>query len=142
MVQWLNGDGTAFKHPLPGSTNYLSAYHNGKLRRAKDLDGGSLPRESKGDMRPFPLNKEFMSEPVLSEDMRNYIYAQVVEKGDSVRTVSAVYGIEMRRVAAVVRLVELEKQMIKEVCVFFSFILFLSFASGWHPRLSMMSKLD
>lgn len=127
MFDWLNGPGQVFKHPLTGSTNYLSAYdRKGKLLRVDDAEGEGkspqqdgqavVPKESKADLRPFPLNPLFMSESVLSEDLRNRIYEEVVENKKSVRTVSVLYGVDMRRVAAVVRLVTLEKQMVREVC--------------------------
>lgn len=141
MFSWLNGPGAAFKSPLPGSTNYLTAYdRKGKLLRVPDSGAGSeansetpdsaasaagedgdtiLPRESHADLKPFPLNPAFVSQSVLSEDLRNEIYNQVKHKGKSVRAVSVLFGVDMRRVAAVVRLVELEKRTIKEVCHLF-----------------------
>lgn len=141
MFAWLNGPGAAFKQPLPGSTNYLSAYdRSGKLLRAKpgeenkpeqqgqrgqsegaegsssDSTTSGLPRENASELRPFPLNPNFVSQSVLSEELRNEIHNRVVEQGKSVRAVSVELGVDMRRVAAVVRLVELEKKWVKEVC--------------------------
>ncbi|KAK2761135.1 hypothetical protein FQN54_001655 [Arachnomyces sp. PD_36] len=148
MFMWLNGPGAAFKTPLPGSTNYLSAYdRSGKLLRAGDeqqaqsqtqsptsseqgqqgeaasnnAEGGAanvadagIPKESQRELRPFPLNPSFVSQSVLSEELRNEIYERVVWQGKSVRAVSVELGVEMRRVGAVVRLVELERRMVKE----------------------------
>lgn len=68
-----------------------------------------LPRERASDLRPYPLNQYFKSESVLSEELRENIYKNVVENGQSVATVSAVWGVDMRRVAAVVRLKTIEK---------------------------------
>ncbi|KAK2750422.1 hypothetical protein FQN57_003902 [Myotisia sp. PD_48] len=126
MANWLNGPGVAFKHPLPGSTNYLSAYdRRGKLLRAvkeqpetgesqtppaEDDAASQLSPESQQDLKPFPLNPTFVSQRVLSEELRNEIYDQVVTKGHSVRHVSVLFGVDMRRVGAVVRLLELEKK--------------------------------
>ena len=152
MFAWLNGPGSAFKHPLPGSTNYLSAYdRRGKLLRVQDTpdaatsensravegqqgqeQGGTkdgdvvVPRESQQDRKPFPLNPAFVSQSVLSEELRNAIYDHVVVRGKSVRAVSVLFGVDMRRVGAVVRLVELERRWIKEVChIFGSYFPFL-----------------
>ncbi|PGH13521.1 hypothetical protein AJ80_06271 [Polytolypa hystricis UAMH7299] len=131
---WLNGPGRVFKTPLPGSTNYLSAYdQQGKLIRSrqpesenatkKSDDGkaasaeepiGEVPPEDREDLKPFPANPAFVSQSVLSEELRNEIYSQVKEKGKSVRAVSVMFGVDMRRVGAVVRLVELEKRWVKE----------------------------
>ncbi|EAS31325.3 uncharacterized protein CIMG_06804 [Coccidioides immitis RS] len=134
MFSWLNGPGAAFKHPLPGSPNYLTAYdRQGRLLQALDAEGeegskdaqkpegssaeagdGIVPRESREPLKPFPLNPHFVSQSVLSEELRNEIYEQVKVREKSVRAVSVLFGVDMRRVAAVVRLVELEKKMIKE----------------------------
>lgn len=99
MFEWLNGEGTALKHHTPGETNYLR---------------GRLPDGSE-NKRPFPNNTTFVSESVLSEELRNEVYAQVVERKKSVRAVSIEYGIDMRRVAAVVRLVEMERRQRTQV---------------------------
>lgn len=77
--------------------------------------------------KPFPLNPVFVSESVLSEELRNEIYEQVVNKGKSVKTVSVMFGVDMRRIGAVVRLVELEKRMKAEVSC-----MALSLSLCWH----------
>ena len=64
---------------------------------------------------PFPLNAYFRSQPVLSEEFRQEIFERVVERGWSVREVSAAMGVSMERVAAVVRLGEVEKRWEGEV---------------------------
>ncbi|KAJ5689446.1 hypothetical protein N7462_003838 [Penicillium macrosclerotiorum] len=94
MFEWLNGPGAALKHHVPGETNYLKS--------ARDGDAESS--------RPFPNNRNFLSESILSEDLRNEIYVQVVEKKKSLRAVSVELGIDMKRIAAVVRLVEMERR--------------------------------
>lgn len=53
---------------------------------------------------------------MLSEELRNEIHNRVVGQKKSVRAVSVELGVDMRRVAAVVRLVELERGWVKEVC--------------------------
>ena len=158
MFRWLNGPGSAFRNPLPGSTNYLNAYDmNGRLLRAKDRsprqlnrekeekkdeeeevdedgeilpartkkvqgarvtdskDAPPLPKASGEDLMPFPMNRHFRSQSVLSEELKDAIYERVMEGGSSVRNVSAVLGVEMNRVAAVVRLKAVEKNWEKEV---------------------------
>ncbi|MCJ1399797.1 hypothetical protein MMC11_003000 [Xylographa trunciseda] len=142
MFRWLNGPGAVFRSPLPGSTNYLNAYSaNGRLIRlqdttrskAKDADGEledssdagevkdttaniagevPIPRETADDLMPFPLNRQFRSQAVLSEEMKDEIYKRVTQQGKSVRLVSAELGVEMRRVGAVVRLKSVEKEWV------------------------------
>ena len=162
MFRWLNGPGSVFRHPLPGSTNYLNAYdRNGRLHRAKDQtsakigqekkedqdeadedqevdqdgesvpkksqkikeprikvtrDAPSLPPEGTEDLMPFPMNRQFRSQHVLSEELKDAIYERVMLEGQSVRNVSAALGVEMNRVGAVVRLKALEKEWEKKVC--------------------------
>ena len=169
MFRWLNGPGSVFRQPLPGSTNYLNAYdRSGNLLRARDLpvgrnsegeaeekdeykekdtdegetndlevgvgtatvkskmaqrpnpkammDGVPLPKETAEDLMPFPMNRQFRSQAVLSEELKNAIYERVVVQGKSVRNVSAALGVEMRRVGAVVRLKAVEKEWEIKVC--------------------------
>ncbi|KAL2000542.1 hypothetical protein VTN02DRAFT_2949 [Thermoascus thermophilus] len=126
MFEWLNGPGAALKYHVPGSTNYLTNL-NDRARETKAPENGaegqsaegaqesaSTNEEQSGPARPFPLNPAFVSESILSEDLRNEIYRRVVEQKKSVRAVSVEMGVDMRRVAAVVRLVELEKRWRKE----------------------------
>lgn len=166
MFRWLNGPGSVFRHPLPGSTNYLNAYdRNGALVRAKDrspgkneqakeedkdeeeedideeeevdedgeivpkktrkikevkiketMAGPPLPKENTEDLMPFPMNRQFRSQHVLSEELKDAIYQRVMVDGQSVRTVSAALGVEMSRVGAVVRLKAVEKEWEEQVC--------------------------
>ncbi|KAM0325046.1 hypothetical protein ACHAQA_007583 [Verticillium albo-atrum] len=60
--------------------------------------------------QPFPLNPLFRSPRVLDESMREEIFRRVTEQKLSLKAVSADLGIEIRRVAAVVRMKALEKQ--------------------------------
>ena len=148
MFRWINGAGAVFRHPLPGSTNYLNAYDlSGNLLRASkraearqdqnedapaplpgEEGAGSqsgernlandvpIPREALEDLIPFPLNRQFRSQSVLSEELREEIWERVTVQGKSVRLVSAELGVEMSRVGAVVRLKTVEKQWTQKVC--------------------------
>lgn len=147
MFQWMNGPGSAFRNPLPGSTNYLGAYdkdgelfrvkktrpktegetedegdeNDGPLSRQKNLAGDEpLPKEQPGDFVPFPLNRQFRSQPVLSEELKDEIYKRIVLQGQSVQVVSAELQVEMRRVGAVVRLKSVEKQWVDQVSLVLS----------------------
>ena len=140
MFRWLNGPGRGLKDPLPGSSNYINAYGpNGTLVRLSDkkrerenddalledsvgkdntqniASGQAIPRETPDDLMPFPLNKQFRSEAVLSEELKEEIYNRIIVKGSTVRLVSAELGVEMKRVGAVVRLKSVEKQWIEKV---------------------------
>ncbi|KAF4953368.1 hypothetical protein FSARC_12419 [Fusarium sarcochroum] len=64
--------------------------------------------------QPFPLNPLFRSQPVLDDATRELIYAKVTQKGESIKEVSAEMQVDVRRVAAVVRLKEVEKQWVSE----------------------------
>ncbi|EON65633.1 hypothetical protein W97_04872 [Coniosporium apollinis CBS 100218] len=83
-------------------------------REAKEKREGELPPETLEDLRPFPLNREFRSQAVLSEELREAIWERVVKGGESVRGVSAALGVAMERVAAVVRLKEVEREWVKK----------------------------
>lgn len=106
MFAWLNTEGAALKNHTPGETNYLPT---------RNFRDNAPPT-------PFPNNDRFISESVLSEELRNEIYTRVVTKKKSVRAVSVELGVEMKRIAAVVRLVELEKRQKAQVRKHFSFL--------------------
>jgi hypothetical protein len=109
MFAWLNTVGQQYLNPVPGKTNYLS-----------NVDNNRRPQAPK----PFPLNDHFVSHPVLSQDLREEIWKRVRRDKQSVRSVSIELGVEMRRVGAAVRLVELERQWIAAVrCLQFSQII-------------------
>jgi hypothetical protein len=128
MFEWLNGEGAALKHHLPGGTNYLTdlkdrnnaaRLRENASRNSPAADGaGEETGADAGGNRPFPLNPSFVSEPILSEALRNEIYERVVTQKKSVRLVSVELGVDMRRVGAVVRLVELERRWKKQVCYY------------------------
>jgi len=68
-----------------------------------------------GNDQPFPQNPLFRSQPVLDEDARELIWRRVKKNGEALKVVSADLGVDVRRVAAVVRLKEVEKRWISEV---------------------------
>ena len=111
MFKYLNGPGKGLKEPLEGSPcNYLGAYNaRGEIRRP------DLARPSLADLRPFPRNRDFVSEPITSEELRESIWKMIMVDGMSVKEVSAELGVEMSRVGAVVRLKEIEKDWQKSV---------------------------
>jgi hypothetical protein len=81
----------------------------------KEFKGKILP-ETTRDLQPFPLNRSFVSQPVLSDELREEIWKKVMQDGKSVRQVSAELTVEMSRVGAVVRLKEIEKEWEQTVC--------------------------
>jgi hypothetical protein len=143
MFQWLRGPGKVFKHPLPGSTNYLSAYdpkgqlyrkadskaQGGRNEGEEDEDGSfgnsqkdmnlagpePIPIEGPTDLKPYPLNPGFTSQPVLAEDIKEAIFKDVSSGVMTVREASERYKVEMSRVGAVVRLKSVESNWKKEV---------------------------
>ncbi|CAD0081846.1 unnamed protein product [Aureobasidium vineae] len=88
-------------------------YEKEKEEKAAE-DRNSLPRERASDLRPYPLNNDFRSQSVLSEELREEIYKKIVDEKVDLSTVSALYGVDMRRVAAVVRLKTIERNWASE----------------------------
>lgn len=80
-------------------------------RDGKDEEGdGKIPPETNRDLMPFPKNSSFISQRVLSEELREEIWSRIMKEGKTVREVSAGLGVSMERVGAVVRLMEIEKE--------------------------------
>ena len=98
MFEWLHSEGRRLRYHEAGIPKYVT-----NLREL----GSDNPQQM--SQRPFPLNPNFVSEPILSEEMRQEIYRRVTRDRRSVRAVSIEMKVDMRRVAAVVRLVEMEK---------------------------------
>lgn len=121
MFEWLNSEGQELKSHTPGAPNYLTGLRE---RRQNNAQPGGVSR------RPFPLNTHFVSESILSEELRNEIHRLIMVEKKSVREVSIELGVDMRRIGAVVRLVELEKQWKNQVRVIFPFFSFRSLLFG------------
>lgn len=92
FMAWMKGDGKALKQHTPGRTNYLY------------------------DKVPFPSNPSFKNHPVLSEYARESIYQRVFNRDEPIKVVSADLGVDHRRVAAIVRMKEIEKDWERKVC--------------------------
>ncbi len=134
MFTWLNTRGKNFEHPVKEDTNYLTDYDRQGFRvEEREVfrgSGGGGRSESVGGpangsergrstpprpRQPFPLNGHFISRPILSEQLREEIWTRVKVDKKSIRIVSVELGVEMRRIGAVVRLMEVEKQWRAEV---------------------------
>ncbi|KAL9576902.1 MAG: hypothetical protein Q9212_006733 [Teloschistes hypoglaucus] len=88
---------------------------SGRLEVEQNIASGKpIPREQADDLIPFPMNRQFRSQPVLSEELRDEIYRRITEETKSVRRVSAELGVEMNRVGAVFRLKTIEHQWRQE----------------------------
>lgn len=72
--------------------------------------GGVKSSSDSARMRPFPANDKFVSQPVLSEEAREKIWQSVMVTGLPLKAVSAQFGVDMRRVAAVIRLKAIENE--------------------------------
>ena len=107
LFRWLNGRGQQYRNPAPNSTNYVSLVRRGVTPRVLD--------EGQENHSPFPGNQAFVSQPILSEEVRDDIWKRIMQDGQSVRDVSVTLGVDMRRVAAVVRLKEVEKEWLRIV---------------------------
>src|SRR5699024_7429393 len=73
MFEWLNSEGKELKSHTPGSPNYLTGLRERRQNNAQPGEpGGGVSR------RPFPLNTQFVSESVLSEELRNEIHKMIM----------------------------------------------------------------
>lgn len=114
--EWLSREGRNFRRPTSGPT-YLSA-------PGKRDDG---PKD-----QPFPLNPHFKSTRVLDDKSRELIWEKVMRDGQTIKAVSAEFGVDIRRVAAIVRLKEVEKDWIAKVSPIAHCFSFLFSPLGFH----------
>ena len=111
-----NADDEELEELPEGTEDLRPSRKRSQRNESAQVDARTIPKETAEDLMPFPLNKTFRSQAVLSEELKDAIWKRVMEDGKSVRDVSAVFGVEMRRVAAVVRLKAVEKEWEKQVC--------------------------
>ncbi|KAK1830234.1 eukaryotic mitochondrial regulator protein-domain-containing protein [Podospora conica] len=102
---WLLKRGSRYRDPpSDGEPRYM-------LHREEEMEGKW--DEDVVHNRPFPANPEFRSQPVLSEKARDKIWESVMREGLPLKAVSARFSVDMRRVAAVVRMKEIENRWVK-----------------------------
>lgn len=71
---------------------------------------------------PFPNNPLFRSEKVVNDPTRRLIYQRATQEGQALKAIAAEMGLDVRRVAAIVRLKEAQKQWTNSVS-FYNFCL-------------------
>ncbi|PHH87031.1 hypothetical protein CDD83_9402 [Cordyceps sp. RAO-2017] len=82
-----------------------------KSRQARELAQGRGPNYlGPHPDQPFPLNPLFRSQPVLTDATRELIWDKVIQRGEALKAVSAEMNVDVRRVAAVVRLKEVQRK--------------------------------
>ncbi|KAG5920713.1 hypothetical protein E4U53_003883 [Claviceps sorghi] len=109
--------------------SFSSTQYREKMSRARQQmyqwfqskDGRELAQGGRGvrylgplQDQPFPQNPLFRSQRVLDDATRELIWEKVTMRGESLKAVSAEMGVDVRRVAAVVRLKEVERQWVKD----------------------------
>lgn len=119
----------AARSGAPFARSFSSTQYREKMSRArqqmytwlKSRDGQEFAAGGKGPRylgpfrdQPFPQNPLFRSQPVLDDPTRDLIWQKVMERGESLKSISAEMGVDVRRVAAVVRLKEVEKQWVQD----------------------------
>lgn len=130
FYKWLKKDGAKLQQHRPGKQNYV-----GKKTGA---DHSSFP---------FPSNPFFKAQAVLSEESRDLIHRRVSMDDEPIKVVSADLGVDHRRVAAVVRMKEVEKDWetmvrLKPPCAFSAHASFLYplFYDDYTPKIRLVLK--
>ncbi|KAI0975746.1 eukaryotic mitochondrial regulator protein-domain-containing protein [Xylaria arbuscula] len=93
--EWESKDGRLYRRHTGNRPQYLSQWQG-------------EPSEN----RPFPINPHYTSAKVLDERARELVWKKIMRDGETIKAVSAEFGIDIRRVAAIVRLKEIEKDWI------------------------------
>ncbi len=106
-------------------------------QRGQALANNSGPGTLTGEPDiPFPNNPLFRSEPVVNDQTKRFIYQRATQEGVALKAIAAEMGLDVRRVAAIVRLKEAQKQWTNSV----SFLRFASFLL-LHQHARMMKLL-
>lgn len=88
----------------------------GKEEFSRPLDQNRNPA-----LHPFPQNLHCKTASVISEDLKQKIYSEVVENDVLPQELAHKYGIKLTRVEAIVKLQQIEKGWREQVCPIFSF---------------------
>ncbi|KAH7113300.1 eukaryotic mitochondrial regulator protein-domain-containing protein [Dendryphion nanum] len=98
----------------PADPEKSAISHERDPKWQEKFNSSQLPPEAEEDLRPFPLNQHFRSQPVLSEHLREHIYQRVSRDGAPVKLASVEFGVSNERVGAVVRLKQMEKEWLAQ----------------------------
>lgn len=97
--------------------------HGSSAAESKELDDEAKRKAAQNarGSRPFPLNRYFQVDPVLSDELREEIYQQLIQRNMPLFAISSRFGVTMERCAAVARLKQVEKDWVAQVCLLFYF---------------------
>ncbi|KAJ6257605.1 37S ribosomal protein S35 [Drechslerella dactyloides] len=98
--------GSTPKREFDEQGNIIDGPKRAKRPKADEVDWERAMTEM--SLSPFPTNPSFQAHPVISTEFREQIYLRI-KAGRSVRRVSAELNCELERVAAVVRMKEIER---------------------------------
>lgn len=107
----------------------------GKEQYARPMD---INRNA--SLHPFPQNLHCKTASVISEDLKQKIYSEVVESNVLPQEIAHKYGIKLTRVEAIVKLQQIEKSWREQVCYFYSF--YLKYFGLTFPGISRFCRND
>lgn len=125
MFEWFGGEGQELKSHIPGVPNYITTLRDRREKKQAEQTGNTDAGDESdagSEPKPFPLNPWFVSESILSEELRGEIFKRIAVQKENIREVSVELGVDMRRIGAVVRLVELERRWKEQVCILLFFL--------------------
>ncbi|KAJ3474629.1 hypothetical protein NLG97_g9757 [Lecanicillium saksenae] len=80
-------------------------------RKGQELANSTKPATLTGQTETvFPSNPLYRSEPVVNDTTRRLIYERATKEGQALKAIAAEMGLDVRRVAAIVRLKEAQRQ--------------------------------
>ncbi|KAI1423881.1 eukaryotic mitochondrial regulator protein-domain-containing protein [Xylaria sp. FL1777] len=97
--EWERNEGRVYRKHAGQQPQYLTGFSTAR-------------REEANTSKPFPINPHYHSAKVLDDNARELIWSKIMREGQTIKAVSAEFGVDIRRVAAVVRLKEVEKDWI------------------------------
>lgn len=80
---------------------------------------GGLDAKRNPALHPFPQNLHCRTASIISDDLKQQIYSEVVEGSALPQEIAHKYGIKLARVEAIVKLQKIEKGLREQVCTHF-----------------------
>lgn len=99
FLEWSKKGGSIYRRHMENGPAYVAL--------------GRIPHQQ--SRHPFPINPLFRTTHVLDDRGRELVWSKVMRDGESIKAVSAELGVDITRVAAVVRLKEVEKDWVAKV---------------------------
>lgn len=104
--------------PQNNTPNYIVPNGDTLVLPGKEsFSRGGVDAKRNPALHPFPQNLHCRTASIISDDLKQQIYSEVVEGDALPQEIAHKYGIKLARVEAIVKLQKIEKGLKEQVCI-------------------------